>query len=181
MKAPAVSGALNYQALCVAAKSEERRLDKLQKRKHYQPPQLRGTKKATNQPQISTAGSQLKPGQSHNRSSGPSQSKQGQSAAVLTQGRRSAGIVRKSEIWRTIAPNQRKRALADQTTNQVSTKMVSSIEIEILKEIMDDPLQYLLSESDDLSYVRHVRIQDQGSKPQKAKVVVGGVPMSGSN
>ena len=59
--------------------------------------------------------------------------------------------------------------------------MVSSIEIEILKEIMDDPLQYLLSESDDLSYVRHVRIQDQRSKPQKAKVVVGGVPMSGSN
>ena len=59
--------------------------------------------------------------------------------------------------------------------------MVSSIEIEILKEIMDDPLLYLLSESDDLSYVRHVRIQDQGSKPQKAKVVVGGVPISGSN
>ena len=166
MKAPAVSGALNYQALCVAAKSEERRLDKLQKRKHYQPPQLLVAN--SSQDRATT-------------SSGPSQSKQGQSAAVLTQGRRSAGIVRKSEIWRTIAPNQRKRALADQTTNQVSTKMVSSIEIEILKEIMDDPLQYLLSESDDLSYVRHVRIQDQGSKPQKAKVVVGGVPMSGSN
>ena len=60
-------------------------------------------------------------------------------AAVLTQGRGSAGIVRKSDIWRTIAPNRRKRALADRTTNQVSTKMVSSIEIEILKEIMDDP------------------------------------------
>ena len=40
MKPPAVSGALNYQALCVAAKSEERRLDELQKREHYQSPQL---------------------------------------------------------------------------------------------------------------------------------------------
>ena len=107
MISSAVSGAFNYQALGVTAKSEERRLDELQKRKYYQSPQLQGTKKATNQPQISTAGSQLKPGQSHNRSSGPSQSKQGQSAAVLTQGRRSAGIVRKSEIWRTIAPNRR--------------------------------------------------------------------------
>ena len=33
MKAPAVSGALGYQALCVAAKSEERRLAELQKRR----------------------------------------------------------------------------------------------------------------------------------------------------
>ena len=56
MKALAVSGALNYQAPCVAAKSEEKRL---QKRKHYQSPQLRGTKRATNQPQVSTTGSQL--------------------------------------------------------------------------------------------------------------------------
>ena len=40
MKAPAVSGALNYQALCVAAKSEERRLAELQKSKYYQLPQL---------------------------------------------------------------------------------------------------------------------------------------------
>ena len=84
MISSAVSGAFNYQALGVTAKSEERRLDELQKRKYYQSPQLQGTKKATNQPQISTAGSQLKPGQSHNRSSGPSQSKQGQSAGSST-------------------------------------------------------------------------------------------------
>ena len=87
IKAPAVSGALNYQALCVAAKSEERRLAELQKRKYYQVPQLRGTKKTTNQPQVSTPGSQLKPGQSHNRSTGASQSKQGQSAASNTDSR----------------------------------------------------------------------------------------------
>lgn len=53
---------------------------------------------------------------------------------------------------------------------------MSSTEIEISREILDDPLQY---DSDDSSDVRQVRIQDQGSKPQKAKVVVGGVPMSG--
>ena len=181
MISSAVSDALNYQALCVAAKSEERKLDELQKRKHYQSPQLRGTKKATNQPQISTAGSQLKPGQSCNRSSGPSQSKQGQSAGSSTDSRtRKCWNCEENGHMAYNCPKL-KRALADQTTSQVSTKMVSSIEIEILKEIMDDPLLYLLSESDDLSYVRHVRIQDQGSKPQKAKVVVGGVPISGSN
>lgn len=34
MKAPAVSGALTYQALCVAAESEERRQAELQRRSH---------------------------------------------------------------------------------------------------------------------------------------------------
>ena len=50
MKAPAVSGALDYHTLCVAAKSEERRLAELQKRRQYQSPV---TKKASNQTQVS--------------------------------------------------------------------------------------------------------------------------------
>ena len=41
MKAPAVSGALDYRTLCVAAKSEERRLAELQKRRQYQSPGTR--------------------------------------------------------------------------------------------------------------------------------------------
>ena len=47
MKALAVSGALNHQAVCVAAKSEERRLENRQKRKHYQSPQLRERRQLT--------------------------------------------------------------------------------------------------------------------------------------
>ena len=74
MKAPSVSGALSYEALCVAAKSEERRLAELQKRKQYQLPQ---PKQATSQPQMSSSGSQFKPGQRSGSSSGASQSKQG--------------------------------------------------------------------------------------------------------
>ena len=38
MEAPAVSGALNYQALCIAAKNEERRQTELKKRKQYHKP-----------------------------------------------------------------------------------------------------------------------------------------------
>ena len=58
--------------------------------------------------------------------------------------------------------------------------MVSSAETTTLSpEILDDPLQYLLSDSEDTSEVRQVRIQDEGSKPQRANVIVGGVPMLG--
>ena len=35
MEAPAVSGATNYQALCLAAKAEEKRLAELKKRRQY--------------------------------------------------------------------------------------------------------------------------------------------------
>ena len=34
-KAPAISGAQNYQELCIAAKNEERRLAELKKRRQY--------------------------------------------------------------------------------------------------------------------------------------------------
>ena len=76
-------------------------------------------------------------------------------------------------------PKPKKESTGRSNHKPVSTKMVSSTEVEVSKEILDDPLQYLLSDSDDSSDVRQVRIQDQGSKPQKAEVVVGGVPMSG--
>ena len=72
MKALSVSGALSYQALCVASKGEERRLAELQKRKQYQSPQ---PKQATSQPQVSFSGSRFEPGQRSGRSSGASQSK----------------------------------------------------------------------------------------------------------
>ena len=82
MRAPAVS---DYQTLCVAAKSEERRLAELQKRRQYQLPQ---SKKAVSQLQVSTSGSQFKPGQRQQRAPGPlSPSRDGviHVAAVLTQ------------------------------------------------------------------------------------------------
>ena len=65
-----------------------------------------------------------------------------------------------------MAYNCPKKESTDRSNHKpVSTKMVSSTEIEILKEILDDPLQYLLSDLDDLSNEREVQIQDQGSKP----------------
>ena len=51
-------------------------------------------------------------------------------------------------------PKPKKESTGRSNYKPVSTKMVSSIEIEISKEILDNPLQYLLSDSDDLSDVR---------------------------
>ena len=177
MKAPAVSGALNYQALCVAAKSEERRLAELQKRRQYQSPQLRGPKKAPPGP---TGTNQPKQGQSHNRSTGANQPRQGQST-------NSSSDAKTRKCWNCEetghmvynCPRPKKESTGRSSHKQVSTKMVSSAETGISPEILDDPLQYLLSDLDDSSDVRQVRIQDQGSKPPKAKVVVGGVSMLG--
>lgn len=180
MKAPAVSGALDYHAFCVAAKSEERRLAELQKRRQYQSPQSRDTKRATGPPQTPTGGSQPRPGQRQTRSSGVSQSRQGQSTG-------SSSDARLRKCWNCdetghIAyncPKPKKESTGRSSNRPVSTKMVSSARTEISQEILDDPLRYLMSDSDDSSDVRQVRIQDQGSKPQKARVSVGGVPMLG--
>ena len=52
MKGPTVSGALNYWALCMDAKSEERRLTELQKRRQYQSNLQQGSKKNSTRAQL---------------------------------------------------------------------------------------------------------------------------------
>ena len=44
--------------------------------------------------------------------------------------------------------------------------------------VTDDPMDYFLSDSEECE-VRQVRVQDQGSVHQNARVIVGGVPMLG--
>ena len=180
MKAPSVSGALSYQALCVAAKSEERRLAELRKRKQYQSPQ---PKQTTSQPQVSSGGSRFKPGQRSGRSSGASQSKQGKgdnSSASIDPGSRKCWNCNETGHMAYNCPKPRRESTGRSNHKPASTKMVSSAETTTLSpEILDDPLQYLLSDSEDTSEVRQVRIQDEGSKPQRANVTVGGVPMLG--
>ena len=141
MRAPAVSGALKYQALCVAAKSEERRLAELQKRRQYQSPQLRGTKKATNQPQVSAADGQPQQGQSAGGSNN-------------TESRtRKCWNCNETGHMAYNCPKPKKESAGRSSHKPVSTKMVSSTETKISEEILDDPLQYLLSDSDDASDV----------------------------
>ena len=46
-------------------------------------------------------------------------------------------------------------------------------------EVPDDPMQYLLSDSDSSDEIRQVRVQDMGSQPHCTKVNVKGVPVDG--
>ena len=49
-----------------------------------------------------------------------------------------------------------------------------------LDEVLDDPLSYLLPDSDaEASEVQQVRVKDKGSESRRAQVVIGGVPMDG--
>ena len=168
MRAPAVSGALTYQTLCVAAKSEERRLAELQKRRQYQSPGAKKPSAGTEQPKQS----QRNAGVSQPEKAGS----QGSSSDVKS--RKCCNCDEKGHMAYN-CPKPKKES-SGKSNQKVSAKMVSSTESELSQEILDDPLHYLLSDSEeDSGDVSQVRIQDHGSKPQSAKVVVGGVPMLG--
>ena len=63
----------------------------------------------------------------------------------------------------------------------ISAKRVQSGQPQSTTEGQDDPRHYLLSDSDDsdAAEVRQVRVLDRGSKPQRARVLLAGVPISG--
>ena len=166
VKSPAVSGARSYSELCLAARNEERRLAELHRRQLYQQ-------------QDSSSSTFLKRG--GNR---PSQERgtvtrpaSGQRSTTVTNDK-----TKNKRCWncdRTghVAKECRvpKRESTGRSDNQTKTKMVQS-------KRDDNPLDYLLpdsSDSEDVSEVKQIRLVDQGSHPQHAKVVVGGVPMEG--
>ena len=57
--------------------------------------------------------------------------------------------------------------------------MVRSNQSHMAPAPQDNPLDYLLSDSDGTDKVRQVRVHDKGSRPHCAHVNVQGVPMSG--
>lgn len=63
---------------------------------------------------------------------------------------------------------------------KADTKMVRSDQTCLTADVLDDQLQYLLSDSDDSGDVKQVRVKDEGSQPRRARVIVGGVPMMGT-
>ena len=86
-------------------------------------------------------------------------------------GKRTVG---KGDICPSTAPNHFGRA---KVKNKTKARMVGSRPID---EVLDDPLTYLLSDSDaEASEVQQVRVKDKGSESRRAQVVIGGVPMDG--
>ena len=166
MEGLAVSGAVDYRALCIAAKNEERRLQELRKCKHYHKP-LRLSRKEDSQTSLQDSRAsakkttdkkcyacdkvghfsrncpQRKPessGRSHDKSK-PSYTKHVHSAE--------GGAISRPGLKAEVRAGHKQR----------------------------EPLDFLYSSSEDEGDVRRVRVSDKGSESRCARVQVQGVPV----
>ena len=171
MESPAVSGATSYATLCVAAKSEERWQAALRKRRQYKPENLQPSRAPRKPPsQLQGSGTVTPPSKG---------------TPVP-----SSGDVRSRKCWNCEKTGHfakdcrapRKESAGRSEKKTPGTRMVQSSPSQQRTVPQDDPLQYLLSDSDDSSDspdVRQVRVFDTGSRPQSVRVLVGGVPIDG--
>ena len=76
-------------------------------------------------------------------------------------------------------PKPKRESTGRSTTDTVTAQMIQSDQQPTPPASGDNPLQYLLSDSDGSDEIRQVRVHDSGSKPHCATVNVQRVPMSG--
>ena len=191
MEAPAVSGAADYQALCLAAKAEEKRLAELRKWRQYRADH-RSVQLVRGQPTQREAGeSNLQPkpyqwSRGGAGSGGPPNrkcwncGKPGHIASECrTSGTRSPGRpdTRLSPITR--SPRTQQVQSLDGSTTDSATPPGREKATSSSTTPVDNPLQYLLPDSDEEAVVRVTRVPDKGSRPQTVCVEVGGVPVRG--
>ena len=201
MQAPAVSGARNYQELCIAAKNEERRLADLKKRQEY------SKLSAVSSPQSQAGKSRQPAGHSDSRSQ-----KNSTSSPAATSGAPKLNVKcfycgkpghRKDECWRRKkdlagSPESRgpsrpvkqvRTSKEDQTSspgaNPATSDDSSSKTSPRLSEVSPRPgepdslpLSLLFSDSEE-EHVKQIRVTDGGSYSQLARVDIHGVPADG--
>ena len=182
MKAPAVSGAQRYQKLCVAVKNEERHLNELNKRQQY----LRDST-----PESATNHQHRRRGRfGHNRvhdggnpvtvPQGKVEGSSGLAASIhsVTNQKRcyicnsTNHLANQCRSSRTESTGKPPRNPTQPATRQVIAESSSAGGNAV------NPLNMLLSDPED-DTVRQIRITDQGSEAQSAKVEIHGVPAHG--
>ena len=165
LKSPTVLGSLDYNALCLAAKNEERRLTQLSRRQHQRTSgQPKGASTPAAQQTPSPAREKAKPK--------PSDSKPGVPLECFNCGRR-------GHLKRNCPHPSPARAESRGKSNpqpKASTHSVSTAKTEDSVD-GDNPLDFLYSYSDDQTCL--IQIKDQGSSIKHASVVVQGVPCEG--
>ena len=196
MKAPAVSGARDYQELCTAAKNEERRLSELNKRqqyfrdgvmedaggghhrKHNRPVQAR-------QPQGDSRFNHGKNPSNHTNSRDPPPSSTTTKRCyICDKAGHLAKNCDKARKTESTGNGQPSRANALPVTRQITAKNsenknIADVEDSKKNETGEVPLEFLLSDSEEDDAVCQVRISDKGSESQCVRVLIQGVPSVG--
>ena len=162
MQAPAVSGALTYPELCMAAKNEEKRLATLKQRWKY----------------LQSTTPPLCPSESHHKAQTPKYDRRTPSKNPPIPPKKIPGARRCyncDEVGHLARDCKQKSSESTGRTPRAHfvTKQVTT------RSVGEDLTRYLYSDSDEEAAVNVVRVNDQGSQPRCAKVQIEGVPMYG--
>ena len=165
LRGPAVSGALGYKELCVAAKGEERRLLELKKRQAY----LRqGNSQPGNIPKPTTT-NQPPAKRAENGKSNPQ--------ACYHCGK--LGHIAQDCCKKKSSESPARPAANGKEGGTAGTRRVDAAGAEKSEqETSGDPLAYLYS-SNESDEVRQVCVPDRGSRPRRATVTIQDVPAQG--
>ena len=179
MEAPAVSGATDYKSLCIAAKTEERRLAELKKRRQYRPDSKQGQNRGE---QSEEKTSQRSKSDTH------SKGKRGEKTVRCwncdEQGHVAADC-RAPKRENKMKAGGKGGAASKTRVNQIQTAEKEETHAPVVpittppQGSEDDPRQYLLPDPDEEVQVDEIRVSDQGSCPQMVRVVIAGVPVEG--
>ena len=173
MESPAVSGAANYSTLSVAARAEERRQAALQQRRNYRPDQ---TPHTTHQSDRFPRGPA--PLSTHPKNSLPAG--RNDDPVPNADGKlRRCWNCNKTGHFERDCKEPKKESFGRVEKRPVSAKRVETSTPVCDTESVDDPLQYLHSDSDSSDEVRQVRVPDLGSNSHTVVVNVQGVPVEG--
>ena len=178
MKAPGVSGVDSYSALCIAAKSEERRLQELRKRQQYH--KVSTGARPPVRPPLSSKHASCSSSSPPKGRGGSRGSTEKRTCFVCDQ---PGHIAINCPKQRTESKGRGKPPFRRPVTTGNSDTLLRQVQAAQKAEaqtssVAEDPLTLLLSDSEE-EQVNLVQIQDKGSSTKGVVVQVQGVPAAG--
>lgn len=198
MKAPAVSGARDYQELCTAAKNEERRLSELNKRQQYlRDSTAEDTSGGHHKRHIRSVQGRQPQGENnltrfnHGRNPAAHTNSRDPTSSSTTSTKRCYICNNIGHLAKHCNKTKKTESTGSVQTSRTNTLLVTR---QVTAQNAEDkvvvtgsesskteatPLEFLLSDSEEDDTVRQVRISDKGSESQCVRVLVQGVPAVG--